>query len=202
MKRYKETKEKLRRRKEEAKRLRARSMLDKSLSDSPFSGSFTGDALDRSATESSLIDDDLVVSHKIVDDKCIVDELDIITKKKKISPYEEWQKVKQRLGKKRAAKQGESSTFAGSSSVATTSSLGSSKVGKRKKADKLDVSSDEARKIKEKFRGEIAGVIVQHLSAYRKDSCQTGRITNTEDFKHLARKVSGLIHKRSDQRTF
>ncbi|XP_065090094.1 probable histone-lysine N-methyltransferase CG1716 [Ochlerotatus camptorhynchus] len=193
MKRYKETKEKLRRRKEEAKRLRARSMLDKSLSDSPFSGSFTGDALDRSATESSLIDDDLVVSHKIVDDKCIVDELDILTKKKKISPYEEWQKVKQRLGKKRAAKQGESSTFAGSSSVATSSSLGSSKIGKRKKADKPDLSSDEARKIKEKFRGEIAGVIVQHLSAYRKDSCQTGRITNTEDFKHLARKLTHFV---------
>ncbi|XP_062699924.1 probable histone-lysine N-methyltransferase CG1716 [Aedes albopictus] len=193
MKRYKETKEKLRRRKEEAKRLRARSMLDKSLSDSPFSGSFSGDALDRSAADSSLIDDDLVVSHKIVDDKCIVDELDILTKKKKISPYEEWQKVKQRLGKKRAAKLGESSSFGGSSSVASASSLGSSKIGKRKKSDRLDLNSDEARKIKEKFRGEIAGVIVQHLGAYRKDSCQTGRITNTEDFKHLARKLTHFV---------
>ncbi|XP_055529662.1 probable histone-lysine N-methyltransferase CG1716 isoform X2 [Wyeomyia smithii] len=198
MKRYKETKEKLRRRKEEAKRLRARSMLDKSLaSDSPFSGSFSTDPLDKSAAESSLIDDDLVVSHKIVDDKCIVDELDILTKKKKISPYEEWQKVKQRLGKKRAAKMGESSTFSGSSASSSgTSSLpgaSSSKIGKRKKTDKLDLNSEEAKKIKEKFRGEIAGVIVQHLGAYRKDSCQTGRITNTEDFKHLARKLTHFV---------
>ncbi|XP_058457916.1 probable histone-lysine N-methyltransferase CG1716 [Malaya genurostris] len=196
MKRYKETKEKLRRRKEEAKRLRARSMLDKSLADSPFSGSFSADILDKSAAESALIDDDLVVSHKIVDDKCIVDELDILTKKKKISPYEEWQKVKQRLGKKRAAKTGESSTFGGLSLPTTSStSLGgsSSKIGKRKKPDKLDINSDEAKKIKEKFRGEIAGVIVQHLGAYRKDSCQTGRITNTEDFKHLARKLTHFV---------
>ncbi|XP_055622991.1 probable histone-lysine N-methyltransferase CG1716 [Toxorhynchites rutilus septentrionalis] len=195
MKRYKETKEKLRRRKEEAKRLRARSMLDKSLSDSPFSGSYSGDNLDKSATESSLIDDDLVVSHKIVEDKCIVDELDILTKKKKISPYEEWQKVKQRLGKKRAAKTAESSSLGGSSSSAASSSLGtgSSKVAKRKRSDKSDLNSDEARKIKEKFRGEIAGVIVQHLSAYRKESCQNGRITNTEDFKHLARKLTHFV---------
>ncbi|XP_053684224.1 probable histone-lysine N-methyltransferase CG1716 [Sabethes cyaneus] len=197
MKRYKETKEKLRRRKEEAKRLRARSMLDKSLAaDSPFSGSFSADPLDKSAAESSLIDDDLVVSHKIVDDKCIVDELDILTKKKKISPYEEWQKVKQRLGKKRAAKMGESSTFSGSTSsggASTSAGASSSKVGKRKKTDKLDLNSEEAKKIKEKFRGEIAGVIVQHLGAYRKDSCQTGRITNTEDFKHLARKLTHFV---------
>ncbi|XP_055593852.1 probable histone-lysine N-methyltransferase CG1716 [Uranotaenia lowii] len=194
MKRYKETKEKLRRRKEEAKRLRARSLLDKSLSESPFtSTSFSVDVLDKSAAESSLIDDDLVVvSHKIVDDKCIVDELDILTKKKKISPYEEWQKVKQRLGKKRAAaKMGESSSYSGS--PVSSGSLSASKVGKRKKTDKFDLSSDEARKIKEKFRTEIAGVIVQHLGAYRKESCQSGRITTNDDFKHLARKLTHFV---------
>uniref|UniRef100_A0A8D8P4B3 [histone H3]-lysine(36) N-trimethyltransferase n=1 Tax=Culex pipiens TaxID=7175 RepID=A0A8D8P4B3_CULPI len=195
MKRYKETKEKLRRRKEEAKRMRARSMLDKSL-DSPFSSSFAS----TSASAAEVDDTDLMVSHKIVEDKCIVDELDVLTKKKKISPYEEWQKVKQRLGKKRAAKlaeaggggsdgSGASSSFRSSPSGGAGSSS-SSKVGKRKK---LDLNSEEAKKIKEKFRGEIAGVIVQNLGAYRKDTCQNGRITNTEDFKHLARKLTHFV---------
>lgn len=53
------------------------------------------------------------------------------------------------------------------------------------------ISSDRARRIKDKFRANIAGVIVQHLSPYRRDSCPVGRITNNEDFKHLAKKVSG-----------
>lgn len=52
------------------------------------------------------------------------------------------------------------------------------------------ISSDRARRIKDKFRANIAGVIVQHLSPYRRDSCPVGRITNNEDFKHLAKKVS------------
>lgn len=52
------------------------------------------------------------------------------------------------------------------------------------------VSSEKARRIKDKFRANIAGVIVQHLSPYRRDGCPVGRITNNEDFKHLAKKVS------------
>lgn len=51
------------------------------------------------------------------------------------------------------------------------------------------VNSEAARRIKDKFRSDIAGVIVQHLGPYRKDSCQVGRITNNDDFKHLAKKV-------------
>ncbi|NXE56027.1 SETD2 methyltransferase, partial [Casuarius casuarius] len=31
--------------------------------------------------------------------------------------------------------------------------------------------------------------IVQCLNPYRKPDCKVGRITTTEDFKHLARKV-------------
>lgn len=54
------------------------------------------------------------------------------------------------------------------------------------------ISSERAKRIKDKFRSNIAGVIVQHLSPYRKDSCPIGRITNNEDFKHLAKKVSDL----------
>lgn len=41
----------------------------------------------------------------------------------------------------------------------------------------------------ENFRSEIANTIVQHLNPYRKPGCKSGHISNTEDFKHLARKV-------------
>lgn len=51
------------------------------------------------------------------------------------------------------------------------------------------LNSEEAKRIKDKFRADIAGVIVHHLGPYRKDSCRTGRITNNDDFKHLAKKV-------------
>lgn len=49
--------------------------------------------------------------------------------------------------------------------------------------------SESAKKIKESFRSSMAVVMVSILNAYRKPDCKEGRITNTEDFKHLARKV-------------
>lgn len=52
-----------------------------------------------------------------------------------------------------------------------------------------DTSSDPGRRIKDNFRLNMAGVIVHYLNSYRKPDCKMGRITNTEDFKHLARKV-------------
>lgn len=61
---------------------------------------------------------------------------------------------------------------------------------RRKIAEPVVPQKEEARKIKEKFRTDIAGIIVQHLSFYKRDTCEKGRITNNEDFKHLARKVS------------
>lgn len=45
------------------------------------------------------------------------------------------------------------------------------------------------RKIKDTFRINMANVMVHFLNPYRKNDCKQGRITNTEDFKHLARKV-------------
>lgn len=53
----------------------------------------------------------------------------------------------------------------------------------------VDFNSDVARKIKENFRSNMATVVVSVLNSYRKPDCKEGRITNTEDFKHLARKV-------------
>lgn len=53
----------------------------------------------------------------------------------------------------------------------------------------VDMNSEAAKKIKEAFRSNMAGVMVNILNAYRKPDCKLGRIQNTEDFKHLARKV-------------
>lgn len=39
---------------------------------------------------------------------------------------------------------------------------------------------------------QMSQFIVQCLNPYRKPDCKVGRITTTEDFKHLARKVSPL----------
>lgn len=52
-----------------------------------------------------------------------------------------------------------------------------------------DVSTMSERKIKDTFRINMANVMVHFLNPYRKNDCKQGRITNTEDFKHLARKV-------------
>jgi len=55
-----------------------------------------------------------------------------------------------------------------------------------------DVSANTVRKIKDAFRMKISSVIVQILNPYRRPDCRIGRISCTEDFKHLARKVSSL----------
>ena len=39
------------------------------------------------------------------------------------------------------------------------------------------------------FLAQVSVAIVEILGRYRKDNCKVGRITNTDDFKHLARKV-------------
>lgn len=53
----------------------------------------------------------------------------------------------------------------------------------------MDLNTEAARKIKEAFRSSMASVMVGILNPYRKPDCKEGRIANTEDFKHLARKV-------------
>lgn len=69
------------------------------------------------------------------------------------------------------------------------------KIAKKHKSNKIkvkeamDTNSEAAKKIKEAFRSNMAGVMVNILNAYRKSDCKLGRIQNTEDFKHLARKV-------------
>jgi len=53
----------------------------------------------------------------------------------------------------------------------------------------VEMSPISERKIKDTFRINMANVMVHFLNPYRKNDCKQGRITNTEDFKHLARKV-------------
>ena len=57
----------------------------------------------------------------------------------------------------------------------------------------IDASPNAERKIKDAFRINMANVMVHFLNPYRKNDCKQGRITNTEDFKHLARKVIFFI---------
>lgn len=60
---------------------------------------------------------------------------------------------------------------------------------KLKLREMADCNTESAKKIKETFRSSMATVVVNVLNGYRKSDCKEGRITNTEDFKHLARKV-------------
>ncbi|MBZ3872441.1 Histone-lysine N-methyltransferase SETD2 [Sciurus carolinensis] len=70
------------------------------------------------------------------------------------------------------------------------------KTSKKPKTAEADTSSELAKKSKEVFRKEMSQFIVQCLNPYRKPDCKVGRITTTEDFKHLARKLThGVMNK-------
>ncbi|XP_074429960.1 histone-lysine N-methyltransferase SETD2 [Larus michahellis] len=70
------------------------------------------------------------------------------------------------------------------------------KSSKKAKTAEADTSSELAKKSKEVFRKEMSQFIVQCLNPYRKPDCKVGRITTTEDFKHLARKLThGVMNK-------
>ncbi|XP_012537071.1 LOW QUALITY PROTEIN: probable histone-lysine N-methyltransferase CG1716 [Monomorium pharaonis] len=56
-----------------------------------------------------------------------------------------------------------------------------------------EMSPLSERKIKDTFRINMANVMVHFLNPYRKNDCKQGRITNTEDFKHLARKLTHFV---------
>jgi hypothetical protein len=56
-----------------------------------------------------------------------------------------------------------------------------------------DTSSDVEKKHKEKFVKEISKTVVKILDPYRKKGVR-GHIGNTDDFKHLAKKVTPNIY--------
>ncbi|XP_037914848.1 probable histone-lysine N-methyltransferase CG1716 [Hermetia illucens] len=199
--RYRENKEKIRRRKEEIKRRKAQlkreAENDQSTSNkdansqpsqpsSPKSSSgkvsvpiqdyllsSDEDELEKSDYDNSLIE-------KIVHGDNIVDELDAIAKEKPLKrslPFVKDHDLKKRMKmdeKKRAE---------------------GSKSDKSIKSRKTEAGSNKntSRRAREKFRSDIAGIIVHHLTPYRRDSCHIGRITNNDDFKHLARKLTHFV---------
>uniref|UniRef100_A0A674BV90 [histone H3]-lysine(36) N-trimethyltransferase n=1 Tax=Salmo trutta TaxID=8032 RepID=A0A674BV90_SALTR len=64
------------------------------------------------------------------------------------------------------------------------------------KTAEADTSSELAKRSKETFRKEMSQFIVTCLNPFRKPDCKLGRIVNTEDFKHLARKLThGVMNK-------
>lgn len=56
-----------------------------------------------------------------------------------------------------------------------------------------DTSNLTDRKRKDIFRSNMANFVVSCLNPYFRRGCTAGRITNGDDFKHLARKVSDSL---------
>ncbi|XP_064647183.1 uncharacterized protein LOC135500005 isoform X2 [Lineus longissimus] len=56
-----------------------------------------------------------------------------------------------------------------------------------------DTSSEDAKRCKESFRTKMSSYIVHCLNPFRKPECKLGRISTTEDFKHLARKLTHAV---------
>lgn len=52
------------------------------------------------------------------------------------------------------------------------------------------LSVEVVKRIKDKFRNKVSGVIVHNLNYYRRDTCTVGYISNDDDFRFLAKKVS------------
>lgn len=76
------------------------------------------------------------------------------------------------------------------------STVGSSRGKRSSKKKAVTVAADTsevAKKIKELFRSKISSHIVHCLNPFRKPDCKLGRIQSTEDFKHLARKLTHFV---------
>jgi len=61
---------------------------------------------------------------------------------------------------------------------------------KEKRVTSAAAESSTDKRKKENFKLSIANTVVNFLNQYRKPECTKARITNNEDFKHLARRVS------------
>uniref|UniRef100_A0A1I8NZY3 [histone H3]-lysine(36) N-trimethyltransferase n=1 Tax=Stomoxys calcitrans TaxID=35570 RepID=A0A1I8NZY3_STOCA len=206
VRKYKENKEKIRKRKEEIRRRRSEALRQSSLNMCTL-GSLS-DATVKLETEDDVggivpIQDYLLSSDededikaeinsplmdKIVEGEKIVDELDALTTKRPL---------KRPLPSHRDF----SESFTSQPSVAalpgtsTSSERQEYKKRKLEKKEKRKPKEQDAkyRRNKEKFRCEIAGIIVHHLKPYRKDSCTVGRIKSNDDFNHLARKLTHFV---------
>ncbi|EDO43764.1 predicted protein, partial [Nematostella vectensis] len=61
---------------------------------------------------------------------------------------------------------------------------------KKKKPKTPSTPPGAKQKIKDAFRVKLSNVVVNCLNPYHKVDCKQGRITNVEDFKYLARKLT------------
>ncbi|XP_055909464.1 probable histone-lysine N-methyltransferase CG1716 isoform X2 [Eupeodes corollae] len=189
VRKYKENKEKIRKRKEEIRRRRD-IIVKASLDGSNLSEAAEAAVVE--ATKDALPIQDYLLSSeeeeilkaecnnsplidKIVQGDKIVDELDALQRKralKRALPIRDKYDHKKRKVDK---------------------TKDSSKSTKRNKDGEGSSSSSKYRKVREKFRCEIAGIIVQHLKPYRDESCFTGKILTDDDFNHLARKLTHFV---------
>ncbi|XP_016979710.1 probable histone-lysine N-methyltransferase CG1716 [Drosophila rhopaloa] len=64
---------------------------------------------------------------------------------------------------------------------------------KKGKSSQSLLTTTSGREAHEKFRFEISGHVADFLRPYRKDSCQLGRITSDEDYKFLIKRLSHHI---------
>ncbi|XP_075157229.1 SET domain containing 2 [Haematobia irritans] len=203
VRKYKENKEKIRKRKEEIRRKRSEALRQSALNMCTL-GSLT-DSTVKIETEDDMggivpIQDYLLSSDededikadinsplidKIVEGEKIVDELDALTTKRP---------MKRPLPSHRDFNESIFHQLSPSMSASSSERLEYKKRKLEKKEKRKPKEQDaKYRKNKEKFRCEIAGIIVHHLKPYRKDSCTVGRIKCDEDFNHLARKLTHFV---------
>ncbi|TMW46477.1 hypothetical protein DOY81_008445, partial [Sarcophaga bullata] len=207
VRKYKENKEKIRKRKEEIRRKRAEALRQSSLNMCTL-GSLTETSATANAnklqTESDEelgalpIQDYLISSDeeddikaevnsplidRIVEGDKIVDELDALTTKRQL---------KRPLPPHRDLSEPSTSVAPGLNPAIARQEYKKRKLEKKEKRKPKEQDA-KYRKHKEKFRCEIAGIIVHHLKPYCKDTCTVGRIQSNEDFNHLARKLTHFV---------
>ena len=93
-----------------------------------------------------------------------------------------------RLGESDHPRRIASQSTPGQSAVAHESESGSVAGSAERHAGK-----SEAKRRFDQFRTELSECVVQSLMPYRREDCRHGRIVSTEDFKHLARKLTHSI---------
>lgn len=75
----------------------------------------------------------------------------------------------------------------------TVSEVSSGKSRRKTTTAAADTSSEVAKRMKDQFRIKMSQHIVVCLNPYRRPDCKMGRINSTDDFKHLARKLTHAV---------
>ncbi len=116
-----------------------------------------------------------------------IDEKERIRNKKRIKSLKEKLKRQKRQQKMMAMLNDGSSVADGSNGVNISNAISNS--NSKLLSVPADTSSISDRQRKDAFRSTMANFVVNCLNPYFRSNCTTARITNYNDFKHLARKV-------------